>query len=297
MPKFIHRDRKQHKVRKDHGTTNLESSADDSNVTLLQPSAKTEHEANRQRLKAELRSQHTTISSKKQKRLDKYIETKLRKEEGLDLLKKLALSKIDTSAFVSSSRLGQKPSQAQLRSEEAERRDISQEDTSETDDEKNGVSANGAQYGLPSRSRLPSTKIPSLSGNERETLEPARKRDARNGDHVQSHQTTSEQVTLHNTARVSGSGLKRPLDYDEGGRPILKKRKMRNIISSRHAPDNTELLDESASDYSSGDTSLTGASSDDNDSDSSWDGFDIVAAPQADIATQTGPSPKRPRGE
>lgn len=45
----------------------------DTNVAELQPISKDEKEARRQRLREELREQHSKVSSKKQKRLAKYI--------------------------------------------------------------------------------------------------------------------------------------------------------------------------------------------------------------------------------
>lgn len=67
MPKFTPRQRKQKHRRK-------ESTAPvDTNVAELAPVSKSEKEARRQKLREELRDEHTNVSSKKQKRLDKYI--------------------------------------------------------------------------------------------------------------------------------------------------------------------------------------------------------------------------------
>ena len=75
MPKFVPRQRK-HKVRK-----RLEQSGDDvevrisndSNAAEILPATVTEKEKKRQDLKNALRVQQSKVSSKKQKRLDKYI--------------------------------------------------------------------------------------------------------------------------------------------------------------------------------------------------------------------------------
>lgn len=67
MPKFIPRQRKQ-KHRRQEPTD-----AVDTNAAELAPVSKDEKEARRQKLRDELRDQHTNVSSKKQKRLDKYI--------------------------------------------------------------------------------------------------------------------------------------------------------------------------------------------------------------------------------
>lgn len=66
-PKFVPRLRKQK-----HRQQEPDQSVD-TNVAELAPVSKDEKEAKRQKLRAELRDQHTNVSSKKQKRLDKYI--------------------------------------------------------------------------------------------------------------------------------------------------------------------------------------------------------------------------------
>lgn len=74
MPKFVPRQRK-HKIdktqRRDGKSGNRPSN--DSNATEIIPVPKTEREEKRRQLKEDLRTQQPKISSKKQKRLDKYI--------------------------------------------------------------------------------------------------------------------------------------------------------------------------------------------------------------------------------
>lgn len=67
MPKFTPRPRKQ-KHRRQEAAAQV-----DTNVAELAPVSKDEKEARRQKLRDELRNQHSNVSSKKQKRLDKYI--------------------------------------------------------------------------------------------------------------------------------------------------------------------------------------------------------------------------------
>lgn len=67
MPKFTPRLRKQKHRRQE------DAAPVDTNVSELAPVSKDEKEAKRQKLRDELRDQHTNVSSKKQKRLDKYI--------------------------------------------------------------------------------------------------------------------------------------------------------------------------------------------------------------------------------
>ena len=79
MPKFIPRQRK-HKVRRrleqDAGNA-VYPTGDDSNPVEINPSTTTEREKKRLDMKAALRAQQPRISSKKQKRLDKYIVRRL----------------------------------------------------------------------------------------------------------------------------------------------------------------------------------------------------------------------------
>ncbi|KAJ5622916.1 ATP-dependent RNA helicase DHR1 [Penicillium lividum] len=103
-PKFVPRLRKQK-----HRQQEPDQSVD-TNVAELAPVSKDEKEAKRQKLRAELRNQNPNVSSKKQKRLDKYIETKLKKEENLELIKKIAKANAtaDNSGLQSSRELGQR---------------------------------------------------------------------------------------------------------------------------------------------------------------------------------------------
>lgn len=68
MPKFVPRQRKQK-----HKQNAATSTPVDTNAAEVLPASKSDKEAKRQQMRDELRSQHTNISSKKQKRLDKYI--------------------------------------------------------------------------------------------------------------------------------------------------------------------------------------------------------------------------------
>lgn len=72
MPKFLPRQRK-HKVRKRLEQDNGIQHGGDSNAAEILPIAVTEKETKRQDMKNALRAQQPKISSKKQKRLDKYI--------------------------------------------------------------------------------------------------------------------------------------------------------------------------------------------------------------------------------
>ncbi|KAH8695084.1 putative DEAH-box RNA helicase [Talaromyces proteolyticus] len=105
MPPFKPRDRKQRHRRHDR---KVAATPADTNVAEIIPVSNSEKEAKRQQLRDQLREQQPKMSSKKKKRLDKYIETKLRKEEGLELMKKLAETKVDLSEFRSIKDSGKK---------------------------------------------------------------------------------------------------------------------------------------------------------------------------------------------
>ena len=75
MPKFVPRERK-HKVRKrlEQDSANIDVlTGNDSNAAEILPPSATEKEKKRQDLRNRLREQQPKVSSKKQKRLDKYI--------------------------------------------------------------------------------------------------------------------------------------------------------------------------------------------------------------------------------
>ncbi|GLA09295.1 putative ATP-dependent RNA helicase DHR1 [Aspergillus niger] len=184
MPKFVPRQRKQKHKQREASTAPV-----DTNVAELAPVSKDEKEAKRQKLKEELRAQHAQVSSKKQKRLDKYIENKLKKEENLELLKKLAESKVDTSSLQSSRELGKRKRQDEVPavSRTAEPDSRLDQDLDLSDDD--------------SDDSLPQLKT-TVSASKSEA--PAQK--------------PAENPAI-------GIGLKRPLELGPDGFPVLKKRK------------------------------------------------------------------------
>ena len=104
MPRFVPRQRK-HKVlarqkETSKGASSPATTPASSNQEILIPQSKAERQAKKEALLAELRAQQTKVSSKKQKRLDKYVETKLRKDETLDLLRKLEDQKAKYEATI-----------------------------------------------------------------------------------------------------------------------------------------------------------------------------------------------------
>lgn len=205
MPKFVSRQRK-HKVRnrleQDGGNVGVQA-ANDSNAVEILPTTIREREQKRQDLRHELQAQQPKTSSKKQKRLDKYIDKKMRKEENLDLIKKLANTKVDTSLLRSSRSLGGKPAKREILSRAlkeseagvnvAKNRELLFEDQ---DDEKEGSELS-------------------------DDLEPA---------------ATYPSAFEAPAKPAFGSGLKRPLANGVDGNPVIKKRKRLNKAKPLSTP-------------------------------------------------------------
>ena len=72
MPRFVPRERK-HKVRRRDAYHNYGNVLGDSNVSEVLPGSQAKKEEDRKLLKETLSAQQSSMSSKKRKRLDKYI--------------------------------------------------------------------------------------------------------------------------------------------------------------------------------------------------------------------------------
>ncbi|KAI9789891.1 MAG: putative ATP-dependent RNA helicase DHR1 [Candelina submexicana] len=198
MPRFVPRQRK-HKVlqrQQRHGVPT--APLGDSNAAEILPVSKSEKEEKRRRLKEELRAQQPKISSKKQKRLDKYIDTKLKKEENLELIKKLAQTRVDTSLFRSSKSLGV--------SKESKREVLSRA----LREQQAGVNIERNEGFLL---------------EERQTVQYNSEESSSEGD--EDHDATATGTAPQTPAKLLsvGSGLKRPLEVGDDGNPVIKKRR------------------------------------------------------------------------
>ena len=107
MPKFVPRQRKHKVIARSKKHAGQSEPAVDSNAVEHIPAAKAEIEEKKRRMKEELRKEGAKISGKKAKRLEKYIETKLKKDENRELISRLANARTDTSLYQSSRKLGQ----------------------------------------------------------------------------------------------------------------------------------------------------------------------------------------------
>ena len=81
MPKFVPRQRKHKVVARQKAAAHNDAPAE-ANVEQILPAEQREREERRRAMKDELvRDTQSKMSSKKKKRLDKYVDTKLKKEE------------------------------------------------------------------------------------------------------------------------------------------------------------------------------------------------------------------------
>lgn len=224
MKKFVPRQRK-HKVlaRSKVKESGDSSTPVDSNILEYLPPTKSEIEKKKQLLREELLKQGPKVSGKKAKRLEKYINTKLKKDENRDLIEKLANGKVDTSLLYSSRKLGQR--------KESKREQLSRA----LRDRQAGIDING------DNEEILFERKPLEAEVKLGTVETIR--DVR----AESFALPEElaQSTTIKAAPPLGIGLKRPLEFDEGGKPLLKKRKRRGGVKSAFSfrPEPSEELE------------------------------------------------------
>ncbi|KAH0138079.1 hypothetical protein KCU67_g15573, partial [Aureobasidium melanogenum] len=153
------------------------------------------------------------------KRLDKYIDTKLKKEENLALIKKLAAQKVDTSLLLSSKKLGRGGESARERLERALR------------EKEQGINVEANDAVLFEQRKRPALELESESEDEQISTP---------------QESTSKPASAKSSAPAPapgkgglfaagqglfGSGLKRPLETDEEGKPVIKSRKRTKVIN------------------------------------------------------------------
>ncbi|KAH7310085.1 P-loop containing nucleoside triphosphate hydrolase protein [Rhexocercosporidium sp. MPI-PUGE-AT-0058] len=251
MGKFVPRQRK-HKVkereRREKAGGLLDATVDSNAVEII-PAAKTEHEEKKRRMREEIEKQGPKISGKKAKRLEKYLETKLRKDENRELIARLAKAQSDTSLYQSSSRLGQGRETKRQRLERA------------LNEHKAGIDVDGDNDELLFEKRTPGEAVDEKSSDEAEEEE-------KTGGLFKTPITVPFQVKKPPVCL--GAGLKRPLEVDEEGKPVLKKRKRRGGVNSKlsfkhEAPEEPEW------------EGFSSASEMDTESDASIQGYDDIS--------------------
>ncbi|KAK6595624.1 ATP-dependent RNA helicase DHR1 [Botrytis cinerea] len=153
-------------------------------------------ETPKKKLKEELAGDNK-ISGKKAKRLEKYIESKLRKDENRILIEKLSKRNEEGGLYESSKKLGQDGEE--LLFEKRTIREMESESSGEDDDEIDQKKEGGLFQGTATTtSSAPIPKTPA------QTLQFG-----------------------------AGTGLKRPLEVDDDGKPVIQKRQRRGGVKSR----------------------------------------------------------------
>ncbi|KOS18793.1 putative ATP-dependent RNA helicase DHR1 [Escovopsis weberi] len=260
MAKFVPRQRKHKVLAREKAQDNARHEVGDTNQEEILPAGKQEREQKKARLKEELRQDGVKVSGKKAKRLEKYIDNKLRKDENRELLAKLADRRIDTSLFSSSRSLGQgRETKKQalsraLREHKAgidaatpedsilfeERREVGDQDNREAEDVDQDMDE---------------------SEDEGEAEEPAKAP-------IEPGSTKPIAAAAKPEPEV-GSGLKRPLEVDEAGRPVLQKRQKRGGVEKKTIiiPQDDSPSEESGEDEWNGVSGDEGAEAQEDDSD------------------------------
>lgn len=205
-PKFVPRQRKHKVIARQKAADGYVELKSDSNVSELLPSSKAEIQEKKKQIREKLRKDGIKISSKKAKRLEKYLETKLKKDENRELISQLAEAKSDTSLYYSSSKIGQ----GKLTKKQQYERSFRSQDAD--------ISIN------VNEDKLDFDKS-ALSENEVEVFS--------SDDCSEEVSKASKLITQKQPGIIVGAGLRRPLQISKEGLPILGKRKRRGGIVSK----------------------------------------------------------------
>ncbi|KAK3049570.1 putative ATP-dependent RNA helicase DHR1 [Extremus antarcticus] len=213
MPRFVPRERKR-RVLDRAKATGSRRDVSHTNSDEIIPERPSERDARRNALREELRAAQPESkgSSKKRKRLDKYIDTKLKKDENADLIRKLEGQRIDTSLLQSSKKLGRVTESKRERFSRALREKQAGIDIDGTSD--SILLERRAEVGSPGSSS--ESEDDEVAQPEPSTASPG------------SQGVAGAEISF-------GSGLKRPLDVGEDGRPAIRKRKRRKTTKGAAA--------------------------------------------------------------
>ncbi|KAF1811056.1 pre-mRNA-splicing factor ATP-dependent RNA helicase PRP43 [Eremomyces bilateralis CBS 781.70] len=204
MPKPT-RERKHKRLAKLKDTNNL-SESNDSNAVEIIPKSKAEREADKARIRAGLNvQQQGKISGKKKKRLEKYVETKLKRDEVRDLIGKLETLHRERDEVLDGKELWK------------------------TGDLGRSTAANAAEW--KSREWNPESGSDEEEDSEFDEEDGARK-------------PAKQAPAPLKAVSGFGGGLKRALEVDDGGQPVIKKRKRR-----KRSPVRRELEEEEGSEW------------------------------------------------
>ncbi|PTB78789.1 P-loop containing nucleoside triphosphate hydrolase protein [Trichoderma longibrachiatum ATCC 18648] len=227
MAKFVPRQRKHKVLARERAKESARHEVQDTNQEILPAAAaadkKKELEEKKARLKEQLKQDGAKMSGKKAKRLEKYIDNKLRKDENRELLAKLAERKIDTSLFASSKALGQgRETKKQALSRALREHRAGVDPTASVEgilfQERPEVDEEGEEEDDAHMSDDASAAAP-VAEDEAKTEESKAADEA-------AKETTKPAV-------AAGSGLKRPLELDDEGRPKIQKRRKRGGLKTK----------------------------------------------------------------
>lgn len=224
--KFVPRQRKHKVLARQKASAadqadSVDTGAADSNAIEIIPTKK---DVEKKKIREELQGQGVKVSGKKAKRLEKYIDNKLQNDENRQLLAKLANSKVDTSLFFSTRQLGQ--------GKETKRQSVKRA----YQEHKAGLRGDDDEELFEHRKASGSDSEASVDGENsvRHIATPATKEARASGPREQEpSSTTIPAVVPAEQPSQVGSGLKRPLELGEDGRPVIQKRQKRGGVASK----------------------------------------------------------------
>lgn len=158
-----------------------------------------------------MRKDGTKISGKKAKRLEKYIDTKLKKDQNRELIAQLASSKTDTTLYLSSRKLGQ--------GKETKRERLARA----LKDSRAGIDIEGENDELLYEKKT----VRDVESEEEEEEDESEQKSGR----LFGGQPDALPAKAHIIS--VGTGLKRQLEVDEEGKPVLKRRKRRGGVKTK----------------------------------------------------------------
>lgn len=272
-PKFVPRQRKHKVLAREREQENARHEVADTNQEIL-PNDKKNPSDKRAQMKKELTQDGGKMNSKKAKRLEKYIDNKLKKDENRELLAKLASRKIDTSLFASSKGIGH--------GQETKKQALSRA----LREHKAGIDPTVSNDEILFEKRREVDNTQAMESNESES-EGDDEETAATKVSAQDSKTIFKPKPVDTTPSekpetAAGSGLKRPLDVDDEGRPILKKRQKRGGVKSKFSIIQPEPEIEASPSDSDEEDEWGGISSEGEDDDAAEDDKDDESATSED---------------
>ncbi|KAL6807031.1 P-loop containing nucleoside triphosphate hydrolase protein [Trichoderma sp. SZMC 28013] len=219
MAKFVPRQRKHKVLARERAKESARHEVEDTNQEIL-PAAKKELEEKKARMKEQLKQDGAKMSGKKAKRLEKYIDNKLRKDENRELLAKLAERKIDTSLFASSKSLGQ--------GRETKKQALSRA----LREHRAGVDPTSSVENVLFEQRPEVDEEADEDEDDAHMSDDAAAPVAQPDADVPKPVAPPTQETVAPAVPV-GTGLKRPLELDDEGRPVIQKRQKRGGLKTK----------------------------------------------------------------